>query len=68
MKLIKKIRELTSRWMHDSDYYSEMKMEFDAHPEFKSEELLDIMEKDPDLDPDATIFLLECMADRKSGK
>lgn len=54
--------------MHDTDYYSEMKMEFDAHPEFKSEELLDIIEKDPDLDPDVTIFLLECLADRKSGK
>lgn len=45
MKLINKIRNLTDRWMHDTDYYSEMKMEFDAHPEFKSEELLDIMEK-----------------------
>lgn len=68
MKLINKIRNLTDRWIHDSDYYSEMKMEFDAHPEFKSEELLDIMKKDPDLDPETTIFLLECMADRKSGK
>lgn len=68
MKLINKIRNLVDRWIHDTDYYSGMKMEFDAHPEFKSGELLDIMEKDPDLDPDVTIFLLECLADRKSGK
>lgn len=68
MKLINKIINLTDRWIHDTDYYAEMKMEFDAHPEFKSEELLDIIEKDPDLDSDATIFLLECLADRKSGK
>lgn len=67
MKLINKIRDLADRWMHDSDYYSELIMLFKSHPEFKSDEILDIMEKDSDLDPEVTIFLLECLADQKSG-